>query len=102
MEDETTKDLSFGEKLDQILNRLSTIEQRLETLETKAYDTRPIWERALAEMLELKNENAEIKTEIRRQGRKFDVFVQHLVSTQADVKELEERLSQLEGNQTQG
>lgn len=85
MEDDTTKDLpapeSGSDKLDQILSRLSMIEQRLETLETKTYDTRPIWERALAEILEIKNENAEIKTEIRRQGRKFDVFVQHLIGT---------------------
>ena len=102
MEDDTTRDLSFSDKLDQILSRLNA-------LEAKTYDTRPIWERALAEIIEIKaevlgikNENAEIKTEIRRQGHKFEIFVQHLISAQVDVKDLEERLSRIEGNQPQG
>jgi uncharacterized protein YhaN len=94
MEADTTKDLSSSDKLDQILSRLAAIEDRLETLEDKAYETRPIWERALAEILELRAES-------RRHGHKLDL-VQHLISTQTDVKDLEERLRRLEGNQTQG
>ena len=120
MEDDTTKDLSFGDKLDRILDRLNA-------LEAKTFDTRPIWERALSEIIEVKAQVIEVKaqvievktqvidihtelgdeiislkTDLRKQGHKFDVLVQHLISTQTDVKDLEERLLRIEGNQTQG
>lgn len=43
-------------RLDAIDGRLSTIETRLEKLEAKNYEAKPIWERALKEVAEIRQE----------------------------------------------
>jgi hypothetical protein len=49
---------SFEERVfarfDALDARLESVETHLEKLEAKSYDTKPIWERALAELLELR------------------------------------------------
>jgi hypothetical protein len=60
-DEETTKNLpGFEEK---VLSALASIEQRLTSLEEqaerKALETKPIWERALAEIVELRQEMQE-------------------------------------------
>jgi tetrahydromethanopterin S-methyltransferase subunit G len=52
MSEETTQNLP-GDDLKRILARLDSIDKRLEKLEARAYDTKPIWERALAEIVEI-------------------------------------------------
>ena len=72
MNEEPTKELlnrsSFEERVfarfDTVDARFDTVDARLEKLESRAYDTKPIWERALAEIMETGLEVGEIKTKV--------------------------------------
>lgn len=84
------------ERLAQVLDRvgaietqLSSIDTRLKALEDKALDTKPIWERALAEL---------VTVNLRLDGldRRFSVLNDDVLSVRADQRKHEERLSDLE------
>ena len=66
MDEEPTKDLpnrsSFEER---VFARFDAVDARLEKLESRAYDTKPIWERALAAIMEMGMEMGEVKNEVR-------------------------------------
>lgn len=72
MNEEPTKDLSgkksFEERVfarfDAFDRRFDTVDARLEKLESRAYDTKPIWERALAQIMETGLEIGEIKKKV--------------------------------------
>ena len=72
MSTETTKDLEgerpFEERVfarfDAIDGVLKSLDSRVQTLETRAYDTKPIWERALAEILGTRSELAGLATKV--------------------------------------
>jgi len=76
-------------RLDRVDNRLDGMDQRLEKLEARAYDTKPIWERALAEILE-------ISKRLESLDRRFSVLTDDVIHTRADVRRLEERTANLE------
>ena len=84
---------SFEERVfarfDALDNRLNNIEARLENLEAKSYDTKPIWERALAELLELREKVDNVE-------RKLDVFGKDVVQLRADQVRTDRRLDSLE------
>lgn len=69
MNEEPTKGLpdkrSFEERVfarfDAMDARFDTVDVRLEKLESRSYDTKPIWERALAQIMEIGLEIGEIK-----------------------------------------
>ena len=105
MSEEPTQNISgrsFEERvlarLDSIDARLQSFDTRLETLEAqaerRALETKPIWERALAEILELKRnvENVE---------RKFDVLSRDIVQVRADQSHADARLARLEADSLQ-
>lgn len=96
MSEDVTKDLTPAEKLDAILARLTALEAR-------TFDTRPIWEKALAEIAEvrahLNRQETEMREgfgrlerEMRQLGRKLDVLNQEFLTTRADQRDLDERL----------
>jgi archaellum component FlaC len=101
MSEEPTKDIpderSFEERvfarLDSIDARLQSFDSRLEAFETqaerRALETKPIWECALAEILELRRsvENVE---------RKIDVLSRDIVQVRADQSHADARLTRLE------
>ena len=86
MSDDLTKDIpdrrSFEDRVfarfDAIDLRLEDFHARLRALETqaeeRAMDTKPIWERALAEILELKEGQLELKKGLANVERKLDVL----------------------------
>jgi hypothetical protein len=84
---------SFEERVfarfDSLDNRLNNIEGRLEKLEAKSYDTKPIWERALAELLELREKVDNVE-------RKLDVLGKDTVQLRADQVRTDRRLDNLE------
>jgi hypothetical protein len=106
MSEEPTQDVpdgrSFEERvfarLDPIGARLGSIESRLRSLEyqaeRRAVETKPVWERALAEILEVKQglENVE---------RKIDVLSRHIVQVRADQARADKRLGMLESENLQ-
>ena len=83
MRDEVTQNL-VNDKLQQILDRLGVVESRLtgidtrlQSIEAKAYDTKPIWERALAELLE-------VSRRLDSLDRRFSVLNDDVLHTRAD------------------
>jgi chromosome segregation ATPase len=62
---------------------------RLERLEAKQYDTKPIWERALAEVMEVKGQLASL-------DRKFDVLARDMIQLRADQSLVHTRIDKLE------
>jgi predicted nucleic acid-binding Zn-ribbon protein len=102
-------------RFDRVEGQLSAVEIRITKLEAKEFDTKPIWERALAEIAELRSEfhteieglRTEMKAdsesirhtmehELRRFGRKMDVLNQTFLQIQADQRYFDRRLEELE------
>ena len=69
--------------------RLRDLDARVQVLESRAYDTKPIWERALAEILEVKRHVETIE-------RKLDVLGKDVITVRADQLRLEDRIEKLE------
>ena len=76
-------------RFDAIDARLSDVDTRLEKLEAKSYDTKPIWEKALAELLELREKVDNVE-------RKLDVLGRDMVQMRADQVRTERRIDNLE------
>ena len=130
MGEEETKDLSesrsFEERVfarfDAIESFLRSLSDRVGVLESKSYDTKPIWERALKEILdtrekldqaerelkeelsqtkrELKEELSETKRELKELKRevtkRLDQIQAVQLSNRADIRDIEDRLEKLE------
>lgn len=102
MSEETTQSLpndsSFEDRVfarfDAIDSRFNDIDNRLQRLEQKTYDTKPIWERALAEILALAEKLDTIE-------RKLNVFGQDMLALRADQTRVEDRLDKLESKPVQ-
>jgi archaellum component FlaC len=80
-------------RFDQVEQELATVRdemrERLEKLEAMAIDTKPIWERALSEILEIKDQIAKI-------DRKFSVLATDMVELRSDQERIERRIDLLE------
>lgn len=97
MSEEITKDQngrSFEERvlfaLDSINNRLTALELQAER---KALETKPMWEKALAEIVETRNE---MRQRFDNLERKLDVLNQDMLQLRADQRHAEKRLDKLE------
>jgi hypothetical protein len=90
---ETPDPRTFEERVfarfDSLDARLYDVEIRLVRLEAKDFDTKPIWERALAELIELNQHVANIE-------RKIDVLGKDMIQLRADQAHVESRLDNLE------
>ena len=126
MNDEPTKDLpnsmSFEER---VFARFDAVDARLTTLESRAYDTKPIWERALKAIMDMglemgevkskvgaietdvaglktdyagiKNELTDMKRELKHQvNKRLDLILEFLLEGRDDLRDAEERIKQLE------
>lgn len=67
---------------------------RLEKLEAKSYDTKPIWEQALAGIVETRQE---MRAGFRSVERQIGVLSKDITLLRADLVGFEERLTKLEG-----
>ena len=61
--------------------------------EPKLYDTKPIWEKALAEIMEMSQRLARVEKELRQVNRRLDVISVDLIETREQVRELEDKQS---------
>jgi hypothetical protein len=127
---ETSGSRSFEERVfarfDAMDERLDRVDQRIETLEAKQYDTKPIWEQALAAIAETNSAmgegfdklrleigeglgklraevndgfdkfRGEMDVALRGVGRKIDVLNQNILELRADQRYFESRLEKLE------
>jgi len=75
-------------RFDAVDARLAALDTRVQVLEAKAYDTKPIWERALAELLNVKERVENIE-------RKFNVLIQDMMQLRGDQSRLEDQFDAL-------
>jgi DNA repair exonuclease SbcCD ATPase subunit len=97
MSEENTQNMSDGRsfeervfaRFDALDARLNEMDARLLRLEQKSYDTKPIWERALAEILAMSQKLDTVE-------RKLNVLGKDMLSLRADQTRLEDRMDKLE------
>lgn len=92
MSEDDTKIL-IDKTLELILTKLEVMDTRLQRVESKieerGFDTKPIWERALVEIMEVRQEVATV-------NRKIDVFSRDMLNLRQEQLHADERLSRLE------
>lgn len=111
MSEDLTKKLptSDSDKLNSILTTVQAVEGRMQRLEQKVeerlHDTRPIWEKVIADIAQLhegqeflRKEVHEIRTSQRDALRRMSVFHDTLISMQADYRDIYDRVRGLEKN----
>jgi chromosome segregation ATPase len=79
------------ERFDALDNRLNEMDERLQRLEQKSYDTKPIWERALAEILAMSQKLDTVE-------RKLNVLSQDMLTLRAEQTRVEDRIEKLESS----
>ena len=94
MSEETTQEQNGARPFEErVLSALAEMRAdfntRLERLEAKQYDTKPIWELALAEVMEVKGQLASL-------DRKFDVLARDMIQLRADQSLVHTRIDKLE------
>ncbi|SRR6266404_3294027 len=83
--------LRFEARFDRVEARLDSLDIRVQALESRALDTKPIWERALTEILEVKKGVEDL-------NRKIDVLNQDVLQVRADQRLVHKRMDELEAN----
>ncbi len=81
-------------RLDRVEARLDSLEERVEKLEAKQYDTKPIWEKALAAILELATRFDEMNARLDRMEARLDRMEARLDGMDASIDETNVRLEQ--------
>src|SRR5712691_8696199 len=97
MSEDRTRELpdtrSFEERVfarfDGMDARFDGLDSRVQALETRALDTKPIWERALAEILEVKQGVVEVKERVENIERKFNLLIQDMMQLRGDQRRVE-------------
>lgn len=106
MSEETTQNMSDGRSFEErIFARFDALDARLQKLEAeaerRAVETKPIWERALQEIMETRAEVVKVEDRLGRIENEIKDMRRMFRSTFADVarvqKDLEERLDKIEG-----
>ncbi|HXD30692.1 MAG TPA: hypothetical protein VN643_06235 [Pyrinomonadaceae bacterium] len=101
---------STDSRFDSVDLAIRDLDGRVQTLEARSYDTKPIWERALAEILETRRELGETKNEVvevRRElvdtrryfSRRVDNFMFEMAETKHDLHHIQNRVDKLESKQ---
>jgi septal ring factor EnvC (AmiA/AmiB activator) len=114
MSEDLTKKLptTDSDKLTSILMTVQNLAIRLGTLEQKVeerlHDTRPIWQKLVTDIAEVRTEVHNIRTEVhdirtsQRDGlRRMSVFHDTLIAMQADYRDIYDRVRGLETNRNQ-
>jgi chromosome segregation ATPase len=104
MSEETTQEQNgarpFEERvlaaLADLQTRFTGFEDRLERLEAKQYDTKPIWETALAEILEVKERLGEAIGRLGRVEHKIDLLIKDIFEVRTDQLDIATRVEKLE------
>jgi len=102
---------TMGASLEDVKGRLYTLEK---TVSERLFDTKPIWERALAEIVELRSEQGQTRSELsqvrselsqmrsevsdslHKFGEKIDLLVEDVFAVRSENKSLKRRMDNLE------
>lgn len=76
-------------RLDDVDARFDALDARVQALEAKALDTKPIWERTLAEILLIRKGVEDL-------NRKVDVLTLDVMQVRANQRSVEKRMDELE------
>ena len=76
--------------------RFDGLDNRVQASEARALDTKPIWERALAEILDVKQGVGEVKEGVEDIKRKIDLLSLDVVQVRADQRRVDKRMDSLE------
>ena len=99
MSDDLTKKLprSVDEKLTLVLTRLDSLEKKVDE---RLYDTRPIWQKVVADIGQLQTGQEALRAEVRSMRRdiyyRLDVLNQTMLGIQADHRDIDDRVRSLE------
>jgi hypothetical protein len=100
MIEDPTKDLTTDEILRLILNRITGVETRFSALESlvedRLKDTRPIWQAINTRTERIEESLAEAHKGLRSIDRKFDVLNKEIFAMKTDIRDFDERLTELE------
>jgi chromosome segregation ATPase len=77
---------TFDSRFDLVDSSIRNLDSRLQKLEVRAYDTKPIWERALKEIVETRRELS----------RRLDRIEAVTYETRSDLRDVEDRLDKIE------
>jgi chromosome segregation ATPase len=83
-------------RFDAMEGRFDGLDTRVQALEARALDTKPIWERALAEIHEVKQGVDEVKERVESIERKFDVLTLDMMQLRGDQRRADKRMDALE------
>ncbi len=92
---------SMDRRFDSMDARLTAVEEKVDR---RLQETRPIWERALAEIAGLRSEmqegfekvRSEMNHGLRRVERQVDILNHYILEVRADLRYLDERVTRLE------
>jgi len=106
MSEEITQNIPDGRSFEErVFARFDAIDARLQALENqaerRALETKPIWERALAEILEVKERLSALEQLSSQMVRKIDVLSKDMLTLRADQAGIEDRLDKLESKPVQ-
>src|SRR5437870_11182872 len=97
MNEEPTRNLSDHRSFEErVFARFDSMDARLETLESRSYDTRPIWERALKTIMETGLEVGEIKNKVGVIETKVGVIETKVGVIETKVDVIETKVQSLE------
>jgi chromosome segregation ATPase len=82
---------SLDSRVESLDSRVENLDSRVQKLEVRAYDTKPIWEQALKEIVETRRELS----------RRLDRIEGSVLETRADLRDAEDRIEKLESKPTQ-
>jgi chromosome segregation ATPase len=106
MSEDVTQNMPDGRSFEErVFARFDAIDARLQTLEDqaerRALETKPIWERALAEIIEIKERLNSLEQLSTQTLRKIDVLSKDMLTLRADQVGIEDRLDKLESKPVQ-
>lgn len=96
MSEDSTRNLTTDEKLNLILAEMRSLNERVASLEARSYDTRPIWERALAEILQLGQQMHGLHERIDRLEMRMDRLEQRMDRMEERMGRIETAMSKIE------
>ncbi len=80
-------------RFDALDTAMRATDSRLEKLELRSYDTKPIWEQALREIVETRQELVETRRELSKRLDRIEAIAHE---TRADLRDAEDRLDKIE------
>jgi chromosome segregation ATPase len=92
---------SMEARLSKVEARLDDMDARLQTLEQKSYDTKPIWERALAEILSVGEKMDDLGEKMHKLERRVMTLAGDMLTLRADQSRLEDKMDKLESKPMQ-